>query len=237
MVGWHHWLDGRESEWTPGVGDGQGGLACCDSWGRKESDTTEQLNWTELFINFIIGYDLYLTHFFVQQKLTQHWRHFYCCCSFTNSSLTLWPRGLQHGRLPCPSLSPGVYSNSCLLCQWCYLTISSSVIPFSFCLQHLPASGSFPMSWLFTSRGQSIGASASASVPLAEYSGLISFRINWFDLPCCPRDSQESSPEPQIESTNSSLRHGPTLISVHDCWKNHSFDYTDLCWQNNVSAF
>ena len=48
MAGWHHWLNGHESEWTPGVGDGQGGLACCDSWGRKESDMTEQLNWTEL---------------------------------------------------------------------------------------------------------------------------------------------------------------------------------------------
>ena len=48
MAGWHHWLDGRESGWTLGVGDGQGGLACCDSWGRKESDTTERLNWTEL---------------------------------------------------------------------------------------------------------------------------------------------------------------------------------------------
>ena len=48
MAGWHQWLNGRESEWTPGVGDGQGGLACCDSWGRKTSDTTEQLNWTEL---------------------------------------------------------------------------------------------------------------------------------------------------------------------------------------------
>ena len=47
MAGWHHWLDGRESEWTPGVGDGQGGLVCCDSWAAKESDTTEQLNWTE----------------------------------------------------------------------------------------------------------------------------------------------------------------------------------------------
>ena len=46
MAGWHHWLDECESEWTPGVGDGQGGLACCDSWGRKESDTTERLNWT-----------------------------------------------------------------------------------------------------------------------------------------------------------------------------------------------
>ena len=47
MAGWHHWLDGRESEWSLGVGDGQGGLACCDSWGRKESDMTERLNWTE----------------------------------------------------------------------------------------------------------------------------------------------------------------------------------------------
>ena len=47
MAGWHHWLDGRESEWTLGVGDGQGGVACCDSWGRKESDTTEWLNWTD----------------------------------------------------------------------------------------------------------------------------------------------------------------------------------------------
>ena len=48
MAGWHHWLDGCEFEWTPGVGDGQGGLVCCTSWGRKESDTTERLNWTEL---------------------------------------------------------------------------------------------------------------------------------------------------------------------------------------------
>ena len=55
MAGWHHWLNGRESEWTPGVGDGQGGLACCDLWGRKESDTTEQLNWTELkFEGFLL---------------------------------------------------------------------------------------------------------------------------------------------------------------------------------------
>ena len=51
MAGWHHWRDGHESEWTPGVGDGQGGLACCDSWSRKEWDTTERLNWTELTTN------------------------------------------------------------------------------------------------------------------------------------------------------------------------------------------
>ena len=51
MTGWHHWLDGRESQWTPGDGDGQGVLVCCDSWGRKESNTTERLNWTELKVN------------------------------------------------------------------------------------------------------------------------------------------------------------------------------------------
>ena len=56
MAGWHLWLDGRESEWTLGVGDGQGGLECCDSWGRKESDTTEWLNWTELIYGTIVLY-------------------------------------------------------------------------------------------------------------------------------------------------------------------------------------
>ena len=54
MAGWHHWLDGRESQWTPEVGDGQGGLACCDAWGCKESDPTEQLNWTELNVFFLL---------------------------------------------------------------------------------------------------------------------------------------------------------------------------------------
>ena len=53
MAGWHHWLNGHESEWTPGVGDGQGGLACCNSWGRKELDTTEWLNWTELKLRYL----------------------------------------------------------------------------------------------------------------------------------------------------------------------------------------
>ena len=60
MAGWHHWLDGHESVWTPGVGDGQGGLECCDSWGRKESDTTERLNWTELILGSSLGTPTYL---------------------------------------------------------------------------------------------------------------------------------------------------------------------------------
>ena len=87
-----------------------------------------------------------------------------CCCSVTQSCPTLQPHGLQHAWLPCPSLSPGVCSNSCPSSQWCYLTISSSVAPFSSCPRSFPASGSFPMSQLFTSGGQSIGALASASV-------------------------------------------------------------------------
>ena len=83
----------------------------------------------------------------------------------------LWPHELQHARFPCPSLTPGACSNSCPLNQWCYPTISSSVVPFSY-LQTFPASGSFPTSPLFTSDGQSIGASASASVLPMNIQGL-----------------------------------------------------------------
>ena len=86
------------------------------------------------------------------------------CCSVAKSCPTLQSHGLQHIRLLCTSLSPGDCSNSCPLSRWCYITITSSAIPFSSCLQSFPASGSFPMSWLFVSGGQNIAASASASV-------------------------------------------------------------------------
>ena len=90
------------------------------------------------------------------------------CCSvpFSHSvvSDSLQPYGLQHARLPCPSPTPGACSNSCPSSRWCHPTISSSVFPLSSCLQSFPASGPFLMSWLFTSRGQSIRASALASV-------------------------------------------------------------------------
>ena len=76
----------------------------------------------------------------------------------------LWAHGLQHARLPCPSPTPGVYSNSCPLTWWCRPTISSSVVPFSSCLQSFPVSGSFQMGQLFASDGQSIGVSASTSI-------------------------------------------------------------------------
>ena len=86
----------------------------------------------------------------------------FCCCSV--SHVWLWPQGLQHTRLSCPSPSPGAYSHSCPLSRWCHQTISSSAIPFISCLQFFPASGSFLMSQLFASSGQSVGASVSASV-------------------------------------------------------------------------
>ena len=259
-------------------------------------------------------------------------------------SNSLRPHELQHTRFPCPSLlSPKVYSNSCPLSQWCHPTISSSVIPFSSCPQSFPASGSFTMSQFFALGGQSIGASASASVlpmniqsvfplgltglvsfkskeplrvlysttivvelvmhvwlfvtpwtaalqsslsitsswsppklvsielvmpskhlilchpllllssvfpsirvfskesvlctreskdwnfsisPSNEYSGLISFRIDWFDL-LSVQGTQEFSPTPQLKSINSSalsFLYGPILTSIHDHRKNHSLD-------------
>ena len=108
---------------------------------------------------------------------------FYQCLYFNNILLfgcsvmsnSLQPHGLQQARPPCPSPSLGACSNSCPLSQWCHPTISSSVIPFSFRLQSFPASGSFPISQLFASGGQSTGASASASVLSMNIQG-------WFPL-------------------------------------------------------
>ena len=99
-------------------------------------------------------------------------------CSVTSDSL--WPHGLQHAILPCPSPTPGASSNSCPLSWWCHPTISSSVFPFSPCLQAFPASGSFPVSHFFTSGGQSYWSFGIS--PSNEYSGLISFRIDWLDI-------------------------------------------------------
>ena len=100
---------------------------------------------------------------------------FCCCCSVAQSCPTLsdpWPS--------CPSPSPRVCSNLCPLSQWWFLTISSSATPFIFCLQSFLASGPFPMCWLFTSASQKYWSFSIS--PSSEFSGLISFRIDWFDL-------------------------------------------------------
>ena len=138
---------------------------------------------------------------------------------------TLPPHGPHHTRPPCPSPAPGACSNSCPLSQWCHPPISSSVVPFSSCLQSFPASGSFSMSQFFAWDGQSIGISASTSV-------LPMNTRDWSPLglvgsPCCPRDSQEFSLTPQFKSISSlalSFLYSPTLTSIRDYWKSHSFD-------------
>ena len=135
----------------------------------------------------------------------------YCCsyCSVTKSYLTLQPHGLQHARLPCPSLSPGVCSDSCPLSWWCHPTISSSDTPFSSCPQSFPVLWSFPISWLLTLGTQSIAASA--SVLLMNIKG-------WFPLGLIGLISLQSKGLSRVFSTT--------------IWK-HQFFGTQLSLQSN----
>ena len=137
---------------------------------------------------------------------------------------SLWPHEPQHARPPCPSPTPRVYPNSCPLSQWCHLTISSSVVPFSSCLQSFPTSGSFPRSQFFTSGGQSIRVSASASV--------LPMNIqDWFPLGLTGWISLQSKELSRVFSTLQfksinylllSFLCNPTLTSIHDHLTNHS---------------
>ena len=145
-------------------------------------------------------------------------------------SESLRHHGLQHARLHCPSPTPGPsptpYSNSCPFSRWCHPNISSSVVSFSSRLQSFPASGYFQMSQLFTSGGQSIGLSASTSVLPMNIQG-------WFPLGWTGWISLQSKvlsrvfSITRVKSINSpllSFLYNSTLTSIHDYWKNHSFD-------------
>ena len=167
-------------------------------------------------------------------------KHTFCCCSVDKSCLTLCnPENCKHARLrgpslsPCPSPSPRVCSNSCPLSQWWDSAILSSVIPFSSCPQSFPASGSFPTSWLFSSVGQSIGASASASILPKNIQG-------WFTLGVAALISLQSKGFSRVFSSTTVWIHQffgtqPFLWSnshiCNDYWKKktHSFDNMDLC--------
>ena len=162
--GWDGWMASL-TRWTwiwvnSGSGDRQGGLACWNSWGRKESDMTEQLHflfqWKLVKARVVgDGNSLYFPlNFSINLKLLS--------VQFSHSvvSDSLWPHELQHTRPPYPSPTSGVHSDSCPSSQWCHPAISSWVVPFSSCPQSLPASKSFPMSQLFTWGGQSTGVSA-----------------------------------------------------------------------------
>ena len=158
--------------------------------------------------------------------------------SFTVMSNSLQHHGLQHARLLCPSPIPWACLNSCPVhwvgdAIWQFQSLSSPSPPALNLSQH---QGLFQ--WVCPSHQVARYLSFSFSIsPSSEYSELISFMM-W--SPCSPRDSQESSPTPQFKSINSlvlSFLYGPSLVSIHDYWKNHSFDYVDLCWQRNIFAF
>ena len=145
-------------------------------------------------------------------------------CSVMSNSL--WPHGLYHARLPCLSPTPRVYSNSCSLSRWCHPTISSSVVPFS-CPQSFLGTGSFQMSQ-FSSGGLSIGVSVSASVlPMNIEDCFPLGWIGWISLQAKGLSkifSNTTVQKHQFFGTQLSLWMCPTLTSIHDYCKNHSFD-------------
>ena len=159
----------------------------------------------------------------------------YICYSVTQSCPTLRPHGQQQARFPCPSPSPRVCSKSCPLSWWCHTTISSSVIPLSSCLQSFPALASFPVNWLFTLGGQSIGASAWESVlPMNIQSR---FLVGLTGLVSLTLESLSSTTVKKHQFSAAQFLCDPTLTSTHDFWKIHGFDYIALCQQGDISAF
>ena len=149
-------------------------------------------------------------------------------------SNSLQPNESEHARPPCPSPTPRVYSNSCPLSRWCHPAMSSSVIPFSSRPQSLPASRTFPMSQLFSWRGQSIGVSASASV-------LPMNTQDWSPLGCTGWNSLQSKGLSRVFSNTTVQKHqffGTQLSSQsNSTWPLEKLDEMDICWQSNVSAF
>ena len=148
-------------------------------------------------------------------------------CSVVSDSLR--PHGLQHARIPCPPPSPRVCSDSCPLSWWCHTTIS-----LLFLLSVFPSIRVFSYQVAQVLRFSVLPMNIQGWFPL----GLTKDWLVW--SPCSPRGSQESFPASQFKSIISlalSLLYGPAVTSIHDYCKNHSFDYTDLCWQSDVSAF
>ena len=139
------------------------------------------------------------------------WLKSCCCSSVIVLSDTLWPHRLQHARLPCPSLSPGAYSNSCPLSQWCHPTISSSVAPWSSCPQYFPASESFSMNQLFASGDQSIGASASV-LPMHIQ--------DWFPLGLTGLISLQSKGLSRVFSSSTTVQNNQFFSTQPSLWSN-----------------
>ena len=173
----------------------------------------------------------------MSQKHEQMFSSVQFSCSVVSDSL--WLHGLQQARPPCPSPTPRVYSNSCRLNQWCHPTISSSVIPFSSCLHLSKHQGFFR--WV-----SSTHQVAKVLEFQLQHQSVLQMNIqDWFPLgwtgwiSLLSKELSRVFSTSQLKSINSSVLsflYNPTLTSVHDYWKNHSFD-VNLCWQSNVSAF
>ena len=150
------------------------------------------------------------------------------CCSVTNSHL--WPHGLQHTRLPCPSLSSGVCSNSCPLSQWWPSNHLILCFPFLLLPSIFPSIKVFSNELALCIRWPKYWSLSFTISPSNEQSGWFPLGIDWFDL-LAVQGTLKSSPAPQFENINSwelSLRYGPALTSIYAYWKNHSFDYMNL---------
>ena len=239
MAGWHHQCNGHELGQTSGYGEGHVGLECCSPQGRKESDMTGWLNTTTTWnlknnkqAKNIISVSCAIVFYrsiisssvVVVQSVSRIWLFVtpwtathQISLSFTISWSLLTPISIElmmpsnHRILCCPIfLLPSVFTSIKVFSSESALHIR------------------WPKYWSF---------SFSIS-PSNEYSGLISFRIDWLDLAF--QGTQESFPIPHFESINSlvfSLFYGPTLTSLYDYLKNDSFDHTDLCQQSDISAF
>ena len=158
-----------------------------------------------------------------------------CCCSVAQLCPTFCVLLMAPGQPFLSFLISQSLLNFCPLIWWCHPTISSPVIPISSCLQSFPASGSFLMSRLFTSGGQSIGASASASVLPTNIQDWLPFVLISLQSKGLSRIfTNDTVQKHQFFSTQPSLW---STSNIHDYWKNDSFDYTDLCWQSNFSTF
>ena len=219
------WVNSGSWWWT-----GRPGMVRFMGWQRVRPDWVTGLNWTEykdriLYKKLSRVFAAWLEQGSVQFSLDQ----------WLSPVQLLWTTWLQYVRPPCPLPTTGAYLNSCWSHWWCHPTISSSVFPFSSCLQSFPASGFFSNESVLHIRWPKYWSFSFSISPSNQYSGLIAFRIDWLDLLAVQgthkssptQGTHKSSPTQQFKSINSlafRFLFCPNLTSIDDYWNDHSFD-------------